>query len=168
MQILLSVMMICAVVFFHSCGEQKPQAPNAHVISRMYESYKVEDFQYVDDCSVEEALVLIAEKDAILLDVRSARERSVSMIHGAIEKETFLGLGKTGRPVLLYCTIGYRSGQACWSLKKSGYQAINIRGGILSWIDRGQKLEHMGQECKKVHVYGSKWNYVPDDYEAIW
>ena len=106
----------------------------------------------------------------IWVDVRSAHEREISGISGAIsiaELPTALKAGK--RPVVVYCTVGYRSGLAVLALKKQGIAARNLRGGILAWLAAGgQIVDASGKQTRKVHVYGKSWAVVPDVFEAVY
>lgn len=106
----------------------------------------------------------------IFVDVRSAKERAVSNIAGAIsltELPEALESGK--RPVVVYCTVGYRSGLAVLDLQKRGIAARNLRGGILAWVAAGgQVVDTDGKQTHKVHVYGKSWAVLPKGFEAIY
>lgn len=77
-----------------------------------------------------------------VLDVREPMEFMAGHILGA----TLIPLGQLGarlseipqgRPVLCICRSGARSLTATRQLQAAGHQAINLRGGMLSWIDEG-------------------------------
>jgi len=71
--------------------------------------------------------------------------------------------------VVTYCTIGARSGHAAQRLRERGLPAFNLAGSILSWVDVGGPLiDGTGAATRRVHVYGGKWNLLPEGYEAIW
>ena len=77
---------------------------------------------------------------SILLDVRTARERSSLSIPSSIhiplhelssrlnELEKF-----KGKEIICYCASGNRSVSAGIKLKKAGFNAGNLKGGISSW-----------------------------------
>lgn len=77
---------------------------------------------------------------SILLDVRTAGERSSLSIPSSIhiplhelssrmkELEKF-----KGKEIICYCASGSRSVSAGIKLKKAGFTAGNLRGGIASW-----------------------------------
>ena len=106
----------------------------------------------------------------IFVDVRSAKERAVSNIAGAISlTELAQALESGKRPVVVYCTVGYRSGLAVLDLQKRGIAARNLRGGILAWLAAGGRLvDADGKQTHKVHVYGKSWAVVPEGFEAIY
>ncbi|WP_083921611.1 rhodanese-like domain-containing protein [Actinopolyspora halophila] len=40
-----------------------------------------------------------------------------------------------GRPVIFYCRAGIRSGMAAEAFRAAGWDAYNLRGGLLAWGD---------------------------------
>ncbi len=106
----------------------------------------------------------------ILVDARTQAERDVSIIAGAIAlaQADRLTLSPELR-VVVYCTIGLRSGHAARNLRKRGIDAVNLRGGVLAWLAQGGALvDPAGKPTHRVHVYGRRWNVVPDAFEAVW
>jgi rhodanese-related sulfurtransferase len=45
------------------------------------------------------------------------------------------------RPVIFYCRSGNRSGMAAAAFREAGYDAFNMAGGIIAWVDAGRPLE---------------------------
>lgn len=138
-------------------------------IERMYDSYK-ESFPDVREVTVEQLLAMQAESDVVLVDVREPEERAVSIIPGAISREVFESKIEYYRdkPVVTYCTIGYRSGLYTQTLQARGFDAYNLRGSILTWVHAGQPVVDGHGPTHRLHVYGSRWNLAPDGYEAVW
>ncbi len=102
----------------------------------------------------------------ILLDVRSDAERAVSVIPGAVVDATAI---PSGTEVVVYCTIGLRSGVSARELRQRGVDARNLRGGILAWIAAGGSVvDASGTPTHRVHVYGRRWNVLPQSYQAVW
>ncbi|MEW5797880.1 MAG: rhodanese-like domain-containing protein [Bacteroidota bacterium] len=77
---------------------------------------------------------------SILLDVRTAGERRAQSISGSIH----IPLHELGsrmndlekyrsKEIICYCASGNRSVNAAIKLKKAGFQAANLKGGIASW-----------------------------------
>ena len=107
----------------------------------------------------------------IFVDVRTAKERQVSIIAGAVDVESLpaLHLKHPERPVVVYCTIGYRSGITTRALQALQIPARNLRGGILAWIAVGGDLvDARLKPSHQVHVYAKAWAAVPDGFEAIY
>jgi rhodanese-related sulfurtransferase len=48
------------------------------------------------------------------------------------------------RPVVFYCRSGNRSGMAAEAFGQAGYDAHNLDGGILAWVDLENPLEPEG------------------------
>lgn len=100
--------------------------------------------------SASEAQALIAgDQRPFILDVRQPEEFTSGHINGAklIPLDQLQGrlaeLPKD-RAILCVCRSGSRSGSAARLLANAGYQAINLRGGMMGWqtaklpVKRGQ------------------------------
>jgi len=153
---------------FSICAESNRTQDISHQIEGMYSDFEGE-FPDVPAIDAAKAKEFIKTQNSVLIDVRTSKEQEVSMIPGAITKDRFeRNKGRyRKRKIVAYCTIGYRSGQFVAKLKKEGFEAYNLRGGILAWINSGQfVVDHNGQTLR-VHVYGKKWNLLPPTHEAI-
>lgn len=103
---------------------------------------------------------------AVFLDVRTPAERAVSVIPGALSEVADVPAGSR---VVVYCTVGLRSGLAARALRAQGIDAYNLRGGVLAWLAAGGTVvDPAGVAVRRVHVYGRRWDLVPADVEAIW
>ena len=100
-----------------------------------------------------------------LLDAREPGEYAVSHIQGAINSgydhfdQTLLdSLDKT-RPVVVYCSIGYRSEKIAQKLKKAGFTNVsNLYGSIFEWVNRGYPVvDASGRATPRIHTYNKKW-----------
>lgn len=107
---------------------------------------------------------------AVLVDVRELEERNVSEIKNAISKTDFeKNIEKyKGRKIIAYCAIGYRSGLFVKILRTQGFEAYNLKGGILLWVHAGKSVMSNEGPSKKVHVYGKKWDLLPTGWEAVY
>ena len=137
---------------------------------QMYERYKSEAFSDAPDISVEELLRLLKKEKTVLADVRSKKERKVSIIPGALtEKEFKKKLNQyKDEKIIVYCTIGYRSGIFTRKMKKRNLDAYNLIGGILAWAHAGQTFSSPNNDSLSAHVYGEDWNLLPEMYRAVW
>lgn len=112
----------------------------------------------------------------VLVDVRTAPERAVSMIPGAISRDEFERTDgveaalRAGRCVVPYCTVGMRSGNYALSLQKR-YAKRGLRvhngEGILLWSIDGGRLEHDGVGTSRLHTFSPEFTVVRDDVEAV-
>ena len=90
---------------------------------------------------VNEAVMLLNKDDALVIDVREAKEIQGGKIKGS--RHITLGelpsklseLEKNKQsPVLIYCRSGSRSSHASQILTKAGFEDVsNLAGGILAW-----------------------------------
>ena len=145
-------------------------AEKRSAVETLYEEYR-SDFPDALEIDVEELVDLRLRDEVVLVDVREAEERAVSMIPGAITKEAFEARTKDfdGKTIVVHCTIGYRSGKYVEGLMADGIEAYNLRGSILSWAHADQVfVDSDGNETRRVHVYGKQWDLLPVGYEAVW
>ncbi len=142
-----------------------------HVL-QMYRQYQQDAFPGVPDLSAADAMKAIGKRQFLILDVRSDEERRVSILPGATDLGSWRAHRRQwqGRPVLAYCTIGYRSGRYTRKLRREGIEAYNLAGGILAWAHAGGPVVdgRTGRPTHRVHVYGRKWNLLPPGWEGIW
>lgn len=107
----------------------------------------------------------------IVVDVRTPEERDISIIVDAVDQayfETNLEAYQKNKIIIVYCTIGYRSGYYAQELRQKGFDAYNLSEGILGWIDtNGLLVNPHGQETLRVHVYSRPWNLAVKNHIAI-
>jgi rhodanese-related sulfurtransferase len=150
-------------------GDDMSDAARRAKIEALYRDYKKE-FAGVQDIEPAEAMRLLQEGKALLVDVREEKEQKVSMLPGAVTEKQFLkdpGAYR-GRTLIGYCTISYRSGKLAEKLKAQGVTMLNLRGGLLAWVHDGGKVYDRTGETRRIHVYGRKWDLGPKDYESVW
>ena len=140
------------------------------IIISMYREDKRSLFPKAADVSVEEVVKFISKEKIVLVDVREGYEQKVSMIKGAVTKKNFeKNIDKyKNHTIVVYCTIGNRSGRYISNFKDKRFKVYNLIGGILSWVNEGRKVYSNNEAVKRVHVFGDKWNLLPDNYEAVW
>lgn len=89
-----------------------------------------------------EANDFIAEKDPVILDVRTPGEYREGHIAGAVnlplnaidDTTAMEAIGSYGKPVLVYCTIGHRSAMAAQMLVDLGFTNVyDLANGISAW-----------------------------------
>ncbi|WP_442505865.1 rhodanese-like domain-containing protein [Novipirellula sp. SH528] len=135
-------------------------------------------FSSASELNVEQLLKIKAERayrqhsidtPHVIVDVREAEEYQVSMIPGAVTKTQF-EKNKTqyrNHTIVVYCTIGYRSGLYANELVSDGFTAMNFKGSILAWCQAELPLVTMqGVQTNRVHTYSSKYK-VPAKYTAV-
>ncbi len=101
----------------------------------------------------------------ILLDAREPDEYAVSHIKGArnvgykkFDLKSLSGIDKDA-PIVVYCSVGYRSEKIGEELQKAGFSnVVNLRGGIFDWANQRLPLVNKQQSnVTSVHPYNSNW-----------
>lgn len=100
-----------------------------------------------------------------ILDAREPGEYAVSHIEGAVNSgynhfdQTLLDSMDKTRPVVVYCSIGYRSEKIAQKLQKAGFANVsNLYGSIFEWVNRGYPVvDASGQPTARIHTYNKKW-----------
>jgi rhodanese-related sulfurtransferase len=139
----------------------------ARQVETMYDDYR-SDFSSAAEVDAQELADWIARDEAVLVDVRKPAERAVSSIPGSVTRDQYERGDYTGKKVVSYCTIGYRSGKYTEQLSKRGIEAFNLEAGILGWVHDFRPVERDDLEVCEVHVYGQQWNLLPSWYKPIW
>jgi rhodanese-related sulfurtransferase len=108
--------------------------------------------------------------DPVIVDVREREEFEVSMIKNSITKSEFLANKKEfqDKVIIVYCTIGYRSGVFSQKLLLDGFESYNLKGGVLLWSHFGLKFYKNGALTNRVHIYAKEWAHLHSDYEAVY
>ena len=104
----------------------------------------------------------------VMVDVRSKEEMDVSMMPGAITKAEFEENSTLhqGKSVIVYCTIGVRSGNYASTLNRKGWKAWNYKGSILDWCKNSLPLTIDGEKTNRVHTYNRRYS-APENYIAV-
>ncbi len=89
--------------------------------------------------------LLVGDKNAVILDVRSPEEFNSGKIPSSINIDIYKGQGfiylvdelDKAKNFYVYCRSGARSGQACSVMNQMGIQnAYNLLGGIMEWTGK--------------------------------
>ncbi len=93
-----------------------------------------------------------------LLDARKPAEYQVSHLPTAALLPDDLGeLAKRQQPIVLYCSVGYRSARAAAALQDQGIKAFNLEGSIFEWANAGYPVYRDGRAVSQVHPYSLLW-----------
>jgi rhodanese-related sulfurtransferase len=100
----------------------------------------------------------------VVLDARSTAEYAVSHLAEAQQVDpnasdigqTLQNVSKT--PIVVYCSVGYRSAAVVQHLKESGFtQVFNLEGGIFQWANEKRPLVQDQRLVEQVHPYSPFW-----------
>jgi len=101
-----------------------------------------------------------------ILDSREFKEYKVSHLENSI----WVGYNdfnihntskkiKTNKPIVIYCSVGYRSEKIGEKLLKKGYVVYNLYGGIFDWKNNDYSIINSDTEVtEKVHCYNKEWS----------
>ena len=98
----------------------------------------------------------------VLLDVRTAAEFKVSHLPGAQRVDPQASVAQvwrsvpTNRPVVAYCSVGWRSSALVERLQKAGAtNVMNLEGSIFAWANEARPLQRDGLVATNVHPYNA-------------
>lgn len=99
-----------------------------------------------EDIAPARAAELVRDGGAQLVDVRTPEEHSAGRIAGALHIEldrlpSEADAIERERPVVFYCRSGSRSALATGAFCAAGFEAYNLDGGLLAWVDSGLPIE---------------------------
>ena len=164
------LVIILMAAFISPAGAWADNAERLDQIKEMYEEYKA-SFPKAPDISPQKALELWKAGQVQFVDVREPKEMEVSMLPGAVTWEQYRNdPGKyADKKVVLYCTIGYRSGKAVEELQEENISNVyNLAQSLLGWVHAGGPVFKDGKEVKRIHVYGKKWDLAPEGIEGVY
>ena len=104
--------------------------------------------------------------DFVILDARETEEYNTSHLKNAQLvgynkfklKKTLKTLPKN-KPIVVYCSIGYRSEKIAEKLQKKGYQVYNLYGGIFDWKNKNNTvIDSTNNPTENVHTYNKEWS----------
>ena len=106
-----------------------------------------------------------AGKKVVFLDTREKEEYLVSHIRDAVwvgyrdfSLQRVAGIPRQ-TPVVVYCSVGYRSEKIGEKLLQAGFTNVhNLYGSIFEWVNQGYPVyNNQSQQTKRVHAYSRSW-----------
>jgi len=111
------------------------------------------------------AEALRGEEPPLVLDIREPAEFAVShladarRLSPAADPSALLKSLPSGRQILVYCSVGYRSAKMARRIRRQGHLAVaNLEGGIFQWANEGRPLLKEEAPVESVHGYNSRWS----------
>ena len=104
------------------------------------------------------------QSQLVFLDARELKEFQVSHIQHAIwvgydtfDSKRLAKISKSS-PIVVYCSVGYRSEKITQKLKALGYSNVsNLYGGIFEWVNQGNLVVNSNGKSSKTHAYDKSW-----------
>lgn len=105
----------------------------------------------------------------LLVDVRAAEEFAVSHLQKARRLESVSEVKRAAasstQPIVVYCSVGYRSSALAEKLQRAGLTNVyNLDGSLFAWANEGRAV-YRGDarlEPPQVHPYDAKWGQLLD------
>jgi len=61
-------------------------------------------------------------------------------------------------PIVVYCSVGYRSARVAQKLEQAGFDRVyNLEGSIFQWANEGRSIYQNGYLTTLVHPYDALW-----------
>ncbi len=125
------------------------------------------DFPSVHQLTTEELAAWLDDASRappILLDARAPEEYAVSHLRNALLATDYksasraLGSATLNTPIVVYCSVGYRSSRLAEDLAARGYSNVaNLEGSIFQWANEERLLFRGLERVFTVHPYNEKW-----------
>jgi rhodanese-related sulfurtransferase len=99
----------------------------------------------------------------ILLDARSEAEYLLSHLKQAERIDPYHPnvealSGSKDAPIVVYCSVGYRSASVAEQLGKGGFSHVyNLEGSIFQWANEDRPIFKNTNPAKLVHPYNTRW-----------
>jgi len=126
-------------------------------------------FPEVTQLSTQKLAEWLTHSDAkpLLLDARTKQEFAVSHLHGAklatSEKQALKVIGTLDKhsPIVVYCSVGYRSSELATRLMELGYDHVqNLEGSLFEWANEGRPIYSDSSKTDVVHPYDKVWGQL--------
>ena len=160
---------VMAALFLTGCGLKVTEPPPD--LARLREEIRAR-FPAVRAVSTAELAEWIERPTGVpplLLDVRAPAEFAVSHLAGAIlapsaaQARERLRARMNEGPVVLYCSVGYRSADLADQLQAEGFTNLfNLEGSIFQWANEGRPLFRGSARVEVVHPFDDDWGRLLD------
>lgn len=105
-----------------------------------------------------------AQTQPIIIDARSEAEYAVSHLKNARRIDAIapnlalLPDISSDTPIVVYCSVGYRSANIAQQLQQTGFDRVyNLQGSIFQWANEGRPIFKDDRPTQFVHPYNAIW-----------
>lgn len=140
---------------------------------RAVEHMIASDFPDVPSVSTDALAERLSDDTAprpVLLDARSPEEYAVSHLPGAhrvdpaADAYPALDTLAADTPLVVYCSVGYRSAGVAQALRDQGFTNVaNLKGSIFRWANEGRPVYRDDRRVSAVHPYDATWGRLLAD-----
>lgn len=156
---------LCLLTLHLGCSEDLSWTAVNHMIAS--------DFPKIKSITTDSLARRLADSTVahpLLLDARSPAEYAVSHLSGAHridpEAQSFPPLDTLSRdrPIVVYCSVGYRSARSASRLREQGFSNVaNLKGSLFRWANEGRTVVRDGTPVQAVHPYDDTWGTLLAD-----
>lgn len=159
-----TLLLILGVVLI-ACGFAHPRAVTQRAIHALV-SHNYPEVPWIDGTTLARALNGAVRSAPLLLDARSEAEFSIGHIRGAVRVDAsqtppLLNGVERARPIVVYCSVGYRSASIARGLIRRGHRDVrNLAGGVFAWANAGRPVYRGDRVVREVHPYALPWGLL--------
>ncbi len=160
--ILIVMFVVTGIVTMSGCSHNQEALTWTEVIKNIRDKYP--DVRQLQTDELYSWLTDPEREPIILIDAREKEEFRISHITGArnIPYKTdplkHLTDIKPESPIVVYCSVGYRSSILAGKLQDMGFTKVyNLEGSIFKWANEGRPLIQNQTTVHKVHPYNAHW-----------
>ncbi len=111
---------------------------------------------------------LYSQALATLFDVREPEEFGVSHIENALNLGTAEQIAAvivdTGAPIIVYCSVGYRSAGVAERLQEMGFtNVLNLQHSLFEWANHGYPMVNAMGRTTRVHPFNRPWGALVEE-----
>ncbi len=106
----------------------------------------------------------------LVIDARSQAEYEVSHLKAAVHIDPIapdlepLSEVVKNTPIVVYCSIGYRSATIAQQLQQEGFTRVfNLSGGLFQWANEGRLMFQNEEATQCIHPYNAMWGKLLKD-----
>ncbi|MCP4254457.1 MAG: rhodanese-like domain-containing protein [Candidatus Scalindua sp.] len=165
--IFIIILTITGLGIMTGCSHNQETLTWAEVISDIRNKYP--NVKQLQTTELQPWLTSPDSESIILIDARSEDEFSVSHIPGAKnlpykkDPRELLKDTKPDNPIVVYCSVGYRSSILAKKIQDMGFTKVyNLEGSIFKWANEGRPLVQGQVTVHKVHPYDASWGSLLD------
>jgi rhodanese-related sulfurtransferase len=161
--LIITIATITGLEIMTGCSHNQETLTWVEVISDIRNRYP--DVKQLQTAELQSRLTSSDSEPVILIDARAKEEFHVSHISGAKNipynsKDPLKHLININpeNPIVVYCSVGYRSSIQASKLQTLGFKDVhNLEGSIFKWANEGRPLVQGKTTVHKVHPYNAHW-----------
>lgn len=125
---------------------------------------KFGDVQHISTADLTTWLADPSREPPQLLDAREVQEYAVSHLPGAVRitpdasADQVIAMTDPTRPIVVYCSVGYRSSVLVRRLQEAGVKhVLNLEGSVFKWANEGRPLVRDSGATPLAHPYNDSY-----------